>query len=83
MSTATFAEVLQYLIPNGGYLTSGEEYSGITFLECDPITEKEFLDGFAKVEKAKKAAETKRNADREALLTKLGITAEEATLLLS
>jgi hypothetical protein len=80
---ATFAEVLQYLIPNGGYLTSGEEYSGITFLECDPITEKEFLDGFAKVDKAKKAAEIKRNADREALLTKLGITADEAALLLS
>jgi hypothetical protein len=83
MSTATFAEVLQYLIPNGGYLTSGDEYSGITFLECDPITEQEFLDGFAKVDAAKKAAETKRNTDRQALLTKLGITADEAALLLS
>lgn len=80
---ATAGEVLEFLIPNGGWTISGDEYSGITFLECDPITEQEFLDGFAKVEKAKKAAETKRNNDREALLTKLGITADEAALLLS
>jgi hypothetical protein len=80
---ATAGEVLEFLIPSGGWLISGDEYSGITFLECDPITEKEFLDGFAKVDKAKKAAETKRITDREALLNKLGITAEEAALLLS
>ncbi len=83
MSTATFAEVLRYLIPNGGYLTSGEEYSGITFLECEPITEQEFLDGFAKVDAAKKA-EAKAKADaKAALLAKLGITEDEAALLLS
>jgi len=80
---ATAGEVLEFLIPSGGWLISGDEYSGITFLECDPITEKEFLDGFAKVDKAKKAAETNRIAAKEALLTKLGINAEEVALLLS
>ncbi len=82
MTTATFAEVLEYLLPQGGYLTSGEEFSGITFLECEPITEQEFLDGFAKVDAAKKA-EAKAKADaKSALLAKLGITADEAKLLL-
>jgi len=79
---ATAGEVLGYLIPNGGWVIRGDEYSGIEFLECDPITEQEFLDGFDKVDKAKKAAVIKRNADREAVLAKLGITAEEAALLL-
>jgi hypothetical protein len=31
-------EVLSMLIPNGGYVQVGEEYEGIQFLECEPIT---------------------------------------------
>jgi hypothetical protein len=71
------------LRPNGGFIQIGDDYSGITFLDCEPFTEKEFLDGFAICEKNKINLEKKRIADREALLTKLGITAEEAALLLS
>jgi hypothetical protein len=80
---ATGAEVLEMLLPNGGWIIVGDEYSGITFLECEAITEKEFTDGFAKFDKWK-IAETKRKAtDKAALLAKLGITADEAALLLS
>jgi len=35
---ATIHEVLGFLIPNGGYVSVGENYEGITFLECEPIT---------------------------------------------
>jgi len=31
-------EVLSMLIPNGGWVISGNEYEGIEFLECEPIT---------------------------------------------
>lgn len=76
-------EVLQMLIPDGGWEIKGDTYSGITFLECDAITEKEFNDGFAKVD-AWKAKVEKDNADaKAALLTRLGITSEEAQLLLA
>jgi hypothetical protein len=80
---ATAGEVLTMLIPDGGWIVTGNDYEGIEFLSCDPITKKQFTDGFAKFENAKIANETKRISDREALLNKLGITADEATLLLS
>ena len=80
---ATGSDVLNMLIPNGGWVISGEEYSGIQFIECDPITEKEFLDGFAKADKFMADQVKAQQTAKAALLTKLGITAEEAVLLLS
>ena len=77
------SEVLNMLIPNGGWVISGEEYSGITFLECEPITEEQFLAGFAKVDKFKADQLKAHETAKAASLTKLGITAEEAVLLLS
>jgi len=80
---ATSDEVMQYLLPNGGYLHIGNDYEGIQFIECEPITKKEFLAGFAKYDAYKLAEDTKKAATKAALLAKLGITAEEAALLLS
>ena len=34
-------EVLEYLIPNGGYVQVGDTYEGIDFIECEPITKKQ------------------------------------------
>ena len=80
---ATGAEVLEYLIPQGGWVIIGDDYSGIQFIECDPISEVKFKNAFAKVDQWKKEQLDKRAQDKAALLTKLGITAEEAVLLLS
>ena len=41
-------EVLSMLIPNGGYVHVGDDYEGIIFLDCDPITKAEYEAGFAK-----------------------------------
>ena len=41
------SEVLGMLIPSGGWILTGEDYEGIQFLECEPITKKQFEDGFA------------------------------------
>jgi hypothetical protein len=76
-------DVLRYLIPQGGWSIAGESFEDITFIECEPIT-KELFDttmiDFDSIMSAKDAAQATAKA---ALLARLGITAEEATLLLS
>ena len=81
MSTAR--EVLGMLIPNGGYVLTGEEYEGITFVEASPITKAQFTAGFAKFDAWKQEQEQTHAAAKAALLAKLGITEDEAKLLLS
>jgi hypothetical protein len=44
---ANAAQVLEMLLPNGGWYISGEEYEGIQFLQCNPITKAQFEAGFA------------------------------------
>jgi hypothetical protein len=75
-------DVLLMLIPQGGWVITGDTFEGIEFIECEPITKEEFEAGFA-VYDAWKADQdaTKANA-KSALLERLGITAEEAALLL-
>ncbi len=80
---ATSKDVLGMLIPNGGYVHIGENYEGIKFLECEPITEAQFMAGFAQFDAWKAEQDAKAAADKAALLAKLGITADEAKLLLS
>lgn len=77
------ADVLEFLIPTGGWSITGDDYEGITFLEATPITKDEFEAGFVKAEQAKNEALAKESAKKAALLEKLGITEDEARLLLS
>lgn len=39
---ATASEVLEMLIPNGGWISTGQDYEGVQFLECEPISKKNF-----------------------------------------
>lgn len=71
------------LIPEGGWAIAGDDYESIQFLECQPITKKQFTDGFATVEAWKSQKEADKAATKAALLAKLGITEDEAKLLLS
>lgn len=77
------ADVLSMLIPNGGWIMTGNEYEGIEFLECESITKKEFEAGFAKYEAWKLAQDNAKAATKAALLDRLGITEDEAKLLLA
>jgi hypothetical protein len=79
----TGADVLGMLIPQGGWIITGEDYEGIEFLECDPITKQEYLDGFAAYENYAQTIKAEKAAAKAALLDRLGINADEATLLLS
>ena len=75
-------EVLEMLIPLGGWAITGNEYEGIQFLECEPITKAEFDAGFAQYDAWKAEQDSKAATDKAALLAKLGITADEFKTLL-
>jgi hypothetical protein len=77
---ATIADVLTMLIPNGGYIASGDTFEGIEFLECEPITKEQFTMGFAQWDawKAQQDAQKQATIDsRRAKLLALGLTEEE------
>lgn len=76
------ADVLTMLRPNGGWIIKGNDYEGITFENCEPLTKEEFEAGFAQYDAWKAQQEADAVAKRQALLDKLGITEEEAKLLL-
>lgn len=80
---ASGADVLLMLIPGGGWAISGDDYEGIKFIEAEPITKAEFEAGFSKVDAFKASEATKKATAKAALLERLGITADEAALLLS
>jgi hypothetical protein len=75
-------EVLRMLIPDGGWIISGDDYEGITFLECEPITKAQFEAGFAQYDSWKAEQDAVQAAAKAALLTRLGLTADEFNTLL-
>ena len=76
-------EVLGMLIPNGGYVQVGETYEGIEFIDCEPITKAEYEAGFAQYDAWKAEQDATQATAKFALLERLGITADEAKLLLA
>ena len=79
---ATNAQVLMMLLPNGGYVATGQTYEGIEFLECEPITKAQFDAGFAQYDVWKAEQEAQAATAKAALLAKLGLTADEFKTLL-
>jgi hypothetical protein len=81
---ATVAEVLQMLRPGAGFVVIDNDLSTVVYDEgVKPVTQKEFDDGLANFDSVQAEKESIKIAAKTALLNKLGITAEEATLLLS
>jgi len=81
---ATTSEVLGFLIPNGGYVARGDEYEGIEFIDCEPITKAQFEAGFAQFDAWKLAQEEQAVAAKEAAQAKLaalGLTADDLKAL--
>jgi hypothetical protein len=77
------SDVLSLLIPQGGWAITGDDFEGIQFIDCKPITKKQFEDGFAQYDTWKTQQDLSNATAKAALLSRLGITAEEAQLLLS
>jgi hypothetical protein len=81
---ATGSNVLEMLIPQGGWIITGNEYEGIQFLECEPITKAQFTAGFAqydawKSEQDASAVTAKETA--QAKLAALGLTTDDLKAL--
>ena len=77
------SDVLSMLIPNGGWAITGHDYEGIQFLECEPITKAEFEAGFAQYDAWKAEQDATKAQAKAALLERLGISEDEAKLLLA
>lgn len=81
---ATSAEVLEMLIPNGGWYMASDTFDSIQFIECEPITETEFNAGFAKYDAWKAEqdlAKAAKKAEAEAKLAALGLTSDDLKAL--
>jgi hypothetical protein len=76
-------KVLQSLLPEGGFAVYGDSYEDIVFIEAKPITKAAFQKAFDCYDSDVVAAAAKVAADRATILAKIGITADEAKLLLS
>lgn len=81
---ATGPDVLSILIPTGGWVITGDDFDSIRYDEgVTPITRKQFDDGFVQYDAWKAQQELEKTTQRQALLNRLGITEDEAKLLLS
>ena len=81
---ATGADVLTMLIASGGWVITDDDFQSIRYDEgVKPLTKKQFDDGFAAFDAWKAEQDAIKASTKTALLERLGITAEEAQLLLS
>ena len=81
---ANGGDVLNMLLPNGGWYIVGDDYESIKFLECEPITKAEFETGFAQYDAWKaeqEQAKVTAKATAQAKLEALGLTVEDLQAL--
>jgi len=79
---ATGGEVMAMLRPEGGWAITGDDFDGIQFIDCAPVTKNEFEAGFAAFDAWKAQQDAAKASSKQSLLDRLGITQEEANLLL-
>lgn len=70
--------ILEMLRPEGGWVVTGNTFDGAQFLECEPVTKKEFDDGVKKYD----AWKTKKQTEKQAILDRIGLTADELRTIL-
>lgn len=81
---ATGNDVLTMLIPTGGWVIYGDDFDSIRYDEgVVPVTKAAFTAGFAQADAWLAEQLAAKATEKTALLAKLGITDDEAKLLLS
>jgi hypothetical protein len=75
-------EVLTMLLPDGGWACTGETWEGVQFFDAKPITKKQWQDGFAKYDAWKAEQDQAIQNERQAILDRLGLTADELKTIL-
>lgn len=82
--TITGGDVMTHLLPNGGWSIHGEDFDSVIFdAGVETITKEQFEAGFKTYAAWKEKQDAEKATAKAALLERLGITADEATLLLS
>jgi hypothetical protein len=77
-------KALEILRPNGGWTIYGDDFDSIIYDEgVTPVSKKEFTDTLKIAEQTYLAEIEAKATARAAILDRLGLTAEEAALLLS
>ena len=80
----TGGDEMTHLLPNGGWSIHGEDFNSVIFDDgVETITEAQFKAGFKTYEAWKQNQDATKASAKAALLERLGITADEAALLLS
>jgi len=79
---ASGGDVLNMLLPNGRFVVYGDDYESIVWFDDNKITKKQFEEGFAQYDAWKDEQDATKAAQKAALLERLGITGNEARLLL-
>jgi len=77
-------EVLTMLIPNGGWIATGDDYEGIQFIDCEAITKAQFTAGFTQYDAWKAAQDAQAISDKASATAKLealGLTADDLKAL--
>jgi hypothetical protein len=74
--------VLNMLIPDGGWVLVGDEYEGIDFVQCEPITKAQFKAGFSKYDAWKAEQDATKATAKAAILDRIGLTADELKTIL-
>jgi hypothetical protein len=81
---ANAVDVLDMLRPNAIWHMQGQNYEGITFIDCEALSKEEFEAGFAKYDTWKSeqdAAKATAKTAAQAKLAALGLTVEDLQAL--
>jgi hypothetical protein len=79
-----YTQILTEFYKGSDWSLNGDDYAGLTWLSDTPKPSKKTLDDLWSQVEAKKEADKQAKADaKAAILERLGITADEAALLLS
>lgn len=81
---ASGGDVLGMLLPQGGWIIYGDDFDTIVWVDERPrCTKAQFEAGFTQYDAWKAEQDAAKVTEKAALLDRLGITEEEAKLLLS
>ena len=79
---ATSGEVLSMLCPTTEWVITADDFDSIQWIKGEPISKAEFEAGFAQYDAWKAEQDSAKAAQKAALLDRLGISEDEARLLL-
>ena len=75
-------QVLEFILPQGGWATYGDKYEDIVFVSCEPLTKQEFDIAAKDAEKDMKIKAKAKADAKAAILDRLGLTADELKTIL-